>query len=99
MLLQSPPASQLGTRLPIQDYNKLRRQCLANNTLFEDPYFPADSSSLFYTQTLPFTPKWIRPKVLTDTKVLTDSRVWLATVGHLANFSRLQCYHISLSVR
>lgn len=63
ILLQQPPSSQLGTRLPIQDYDKLRRQCLVKDTLFEDPYFPADDSSLFYTQTLSFSPKWIRPGV------------------------------------
>ena len=34
-----------------------------NGTLFEDPYFPANDSSLFFSQKLPFTPEWIRPKV------------------------------------
>lgn len=64
MILQPSPASQLGTRLPIQDYDRARRQCLANGTLFEDPYFPPNNSSLFHTQKLPFTPKWLRPKVI-----------------------------------
>ena len=47
----------------MQDYHKLRRQCLQSNTLFEDPYFPANDGSLFFSQKLPFTPVWKRPKV------------------------------------
>ena len=57
------PSSTLGTRLPAQDYNKIRRQCLAEGTLFEDPYFPATPESLFFSEKLPFTPEWKRPKV------------------------------------
>lgn len=62
-LFVQPPMQQLGTRLPSQDYEKLRRQCIRDNTLFEDPYFPADESSLFFSQKLPFKPEWKRPKV------------------------------------
>ncbi|XP_064392675.1 calpain-9-like [Halichondria panicea] len=58
---EQSPTSQLGTRVPAQDYEKLRRQALANDTLFEDPYFPADESSLFFSQKLPFKPEWKRP--------------------------------------
>ena len=47
----------------MQDYHKLRRQCLQSNTLFEDPYFPANDGSLFFSQKLLFTPVWKRPKV------------------------------------
>ena len=60
---QQTPTSQLGTRVPAQDYEKLRRQALADGGLFEDPYFPADESSLFYSQKLPFKPEWKRPGV------------------------------------
>ena len=38
-------------------------KCLSGGVLYEDPYFPADDSSLFQTEMLPFTPKWMRPKV------------------------------------
>lgn len=55
--------SQLGTRVPAQDYDQIRRQCLASHKLFEDPYFPADDASLFFSQKLPFKPEWKRPKV------------------------------------
>ena len=63
MAQQQTPTSQLGTRVPAQDYEKLRRQALAADRLFEDPYFPADDSSLFYSQKLPFKPEWKRPGV------------------------------------
>ena len=56
------PSSSLGTRLPAQDYNKIRRECLREGTLFEDPYFPATPESLFFSEKLPFTPEWKRPK-------------------------------------
>ena len=61
--VQVAPASQLGTRVPAQDYDQIRRQCLAKHTLFEDPYFPADDTSLFYSQKLSFKPEWKRPGV------------------------------------
>ncbi len=60
---QQSPTSHLGIRVPAQDYEKSRRQALANDTLFEDPYFPADESSLFFSQKLPFKPEWKRPGV------------------------------------
>lgn len=60
---QPPPAATLGTRVPAQDYEKLRRQCLQQNKLFEDPYFPANDSSLFFSQEIPFKPEWKRPGV------------------------------------
>ena len=62
MHIQSPSGT-LGTRLPAQDYVKIRRQCLADGGLFEDPYFPANNESLFFSEKLPFTPVWKRPKV------------------------------------
>ena len=53
----------MGTQVPAQDYNKLRRSCIQKGKLFEDPYFPADERSLFFSQKLPFTPEWKRPHV------------------------------------
>jgi hypothetical protein len=67
-----PPSSSLGTRLPAQDYNRIRRECLRDGKLFEDPYFPASNESLFYSETLPFTPEWKRPgDICTNPKFYT----------------------------
>ena len=68
MVITLPPTpptqiNQVGTRVPAQDFVSLRRQALSSGGLFEDPYFPADDSSLFYSQKLPFTPEWKRPGV------------------------------------
>ncbi|XP_026053913.1 calpain-2 catalytic subunit-like [Carassius auratus] len=52
-----------------QDYQTLKQECLAKNTLFCDPTFPADSGSLGYNELGPQSPKgagvqWKRPKEL-----------------------------------
>ena len=60
---QGQGTAGIGTQVPAQDYNKLRRSCIQNGKLFEDPYFPADDRSLFFSQKLPFTPEWKRPHV------------------------------------
>ncbi|XP_072120768.1 calpain-3-like isoform X2 [Mobula birostris] len=39
----------------------LKKECLRKGVLFEDPEFPADESSLFYSQFLPFKLEWKRP--------------------------------------
>ena len=56
-------ATPSGPKIPPQDFEAIRRQCLAEGTLFEDPYFPADDSSLFYSQKPPRKIEWKRPKV------------------------------------
>ncbi|RXN35113.1 calpain-2 catalytic subunit-like protein [Labeo rohita] len=52
-----------------QDYQSLKQECLAKRTLFCDPTFPAESSSLGYNELGPQSPnargvQWKRPKVL-----------------------------------
>ncbi|CAH1105386.1 unnamed protein product [Psylliodes chrysocephalus] len=44
-----------------QDFYHLRDECLENNTLFEDPVFPADDSSLFFSQRPDRYYEWKRP--------------------------------------
>lgn len=61
--LQGQGIGNLGTMVPAQDYSKIRRQCIQSKRLFEDPYFPADDRSLFFSTKLPFTPEWKRPHV------------------------------------
>ncbi len=72
------------TMQPVQDYDKIRRQCLNNNILFEDPYFPADDTSLFSDKKLSFSPKWLRPKV----SRYTDRSRYLA-IRDLASYKRV----------
>ncbi|CAH1397162.1 unnamed protein product [Nezara viridula] len=52
-----------GTRSrgPVQDFLKLRDQCLASGTLFEDPEFPPRDSSLYFSQQPPRNFEWKRP--------------------------------------
>ena len=45
------------------DYDNIVRHCLKNETLWEDPEFPAVQSSVFYHQTPPFAFQWKRPHV------------------------------------
>lgn len=47
-----------------QNYEEIKSHCLSNNTLFEDPEFPAIESSLFFSGKKPPRPfVWKRPKV------------------------------------
>jgi len=45
-----------------QDYSDLKAQHDEHN-LFEDPEFPADNSSLFYSKNPPNGVRWLTPKV------------------------------------
>ncbi|KAL1246827.1 hypothetical protein QQF64_034803 [Cirrhinus molitorella] len=51
-----------------QDYEELKRECLENGRLFEDPCFPAVPQSLGFKELAPHSSKtrgvqWIRPTV------------------------------------
>lgn len=46
-----------------KSFEQLRSECLRKGVLFEDPDFPAADSSLFYSQSVPVTFQWKRPKV------------------------------------
>lgn len=53
-----------------QDYEALRQQCVESGCLFEDPYFPAEASSLGFKELAPHSSKtrgveWQRPTVRT----------------------------------
>ncbi len=45
-----------------QDFESLRAEC-NEDSLFEDPEFPASNKSLYFTQSPPNGIKWLRPKV------------------------------------
>ncbi|KFD48822.1 hypothetical protein M513_10306, partial [Trichuris suis] len=62
-----PPAPGPGPPSDLaQDFYKLRDQCLREEVLFEDPNFPADSSSLFYTRQPSRYIEWRRPGKIVD---------------------------------
>lgn len=50
-------------RAAVQDFSKLKQECLATGTLFEDPEFPADDSSLYFSKRPDRYIEWKRPMV------------------------------------
>lgn len=57
------PRDARSTHSSGQSFEQLRQECLQKGTLFEDADFPANSSSLFYSERpqIPFV--WKRPGV------------------------------------
>jgi calpain len=55
--------SGLKARGEVQDFFKLRDQCLEESALFEDPEFPANDKSIFYSKSPPRPFEWKRPMV------------------------------------
>lgn len=47
-----------------QKYHELKRQCIQQRRLFEDPEFPASDESLFYQKAPRGKVEWKRPKVM-----------------------------------
>ncbi|KAL6417265.1 hypothetical protein ACFW04_012871 [Cataglyphis niger] len=58
--------SGFRSRGAIQDFNSLRRECLATGRLFEDPEFPADDSSLYFSRRPDRYIEWKRPMEIAD---------------------------------
>ncbi|OZC04845.1 calpain family cysteine protease [Onchocerca flexuosa] len=58
-LIPHPPSP--GERARALDFYEERDRCLKTNTLFEDPEFPADDSSLFFSRRPPKYVEWLRP--------------------------------------
>ncbi|XP_018396576.1 PREDICTED: calpain-A isoform X2 [Cyphomyrmex costatus] len=50
----------------VQDFNTLRRECLATGRLFEDPEFPANDSSLYFSRRPDRYIEWKRPMEIAD---------------------------------
>ena len=46
-----------------QRYAELKRDCIRDKTLFEDPEFPATNASLFFRKPPPGVVEWKRPQV------------------------------------
>ncbi|XP_068970494.1 calpain-A isoform X2 [Bombus flavifrons] len=53
-------------RAAVQDFSKLKQECLATGTLFEDPEFPADDSSLYFSKRPDRYIEWKRPMEIAD---------------------------------
>ncbi|KAK2881789.1 calpain-5-like isoform X1 [Channa argus] len=49
-----------------QQYTDLKRSCIKNKTLFEDPEFPATNASLFYRKPPPGIVQWKRPREISN---------------------------------
>ncbi|XP_018368105.1 PREDICTED: calpain-A-like isoform X3 [Trachymyrmex cornetzi] len=58
--------SGLRPRGEVQDFNTLRRECLATGRLFEDPEFPANDSSLYFSRRPDRYIEWKRPMEIVD---------------------------------
>ncbi|KAJ8959424.1 hypothetical protein NQ318_022115 [Aromia moschata] len=50
----------------VQDFYAIRDECLENGTLWEDPEFPAENSSLFFSQRPDRYYEWKRPHEIVD---------------------------------
>ncbi|XP_071523095.1 calpain-A-like isoform X23 [Panulirus ornatus] len=64
--------SGLRPRGQVQDFYSLRQQCMDEGTLFEDPEFPAEDSSIFFSRSPPKPFEWKRPPEIMALKEITD---------------------------
>lgn len=46
-----------------QHYSEIKKDCIDNKTLFEDPEFPATNASLYFRKPPPGRVEWKRPRV------------------------------------
>lgn len=53
-----------------KSFHELHKKCLEKKILYEDPDFPANESSLFYSQKFPIKFEWKRPSVSMLTEYL-----------------------------
>lgn len=61
-------------RFKNQDYETLRRDCIRNRKLFEDPYFEAVDKSIFFNQPVPSDVRWARPGEISDKPLFIDGQ-------------------------
>ncbi|XP_009699452.1 PREDICTED: calpain-3 isoform X2 [Cariama cristata] len=54
------------TRVKEKTYEELHKKCLEKNILYEDPDFPPNESSLFYSQKIPIKFEWKRPREICE---------------------------------
>ncbi|KAE8277255.1 Calpain-5 [Larimichthys crocea] len=49
-----------------QHYSEIKKDCIDNKTLFEDPEFPATNASLYFRKPPPGRVEWKRPREISD---------------------------------
>ncbi|KAK6741723.1 hypothetical protein RB195_009537 [Necator americanus] len=55
------------------DFYEQRDKCLAEKRLFEDPHFPAQDSSLFFSRSPPKRIEWLRPgEIVREPQLITE---------------------------
>ncbi|KAK5925983.1 hypothetical protein CgunFtcFv8_021590 [Champsocephalus gunnari] len=62
----SDPKKPVNTQSDGKSFDELRHECLLKGVLFEDRDFPAEDSSLYYSQSVPVNIEWKRPKEICD---------------------------------
>lgn len=55
--------SGYGSKAEVQDFHKLRQECLSEGRLFEDPDFLPVDGSLYFSQRPDRRFQWLRPHV------------------------------------
>uniref|UniRef100_A0A8C4PEH4 Calpain-3 n=1 Tax=Dromaius novaehollandiae TaxID=8790 RepID=A0A8C4PEH4_DRONO len=53
-------------RVKEKSYEELHKKCLEKNILYEDPDFPPNETSLFYSQKIPIKFEWKRPREICE---------------------------------
>ncbi|GFR57898.1 calpain-A [Elysia marginata] len=63
----------MARRTVRQDYESIKTQCVRQSTLFEDPEFPAEDASIFYSRAPPRRYEWKRPsEICSNPQFVTD---------------------------
>jgi len=77
-----PPAHV--ARVISQDYSVVKRECLEQKALWEDPSFPATDQSIYPSSVGPLPFKWMRPSVSALTKTVSMFRVQYQPANYYA---------------
>lgn len=73
---QPAPGHARGTHSSGQSFEQLRQDCLQKGVLFQDADFPANNTSLFYSERPQVSFEWKRPGVSAAGGVCKERRGW-----------------------
>lgn len=79
-----------------QKYHELKRQCIQQGQLFEDPEFPASDESLFYQKVPRGKVEWKRPKVMSTHSPVMRCCLYCSTPTIFSVLKQLLVYSSSL---